>query len=113
MADRDTKPDNGVTRELATEKLRPVDLAVSKPNACDCDRTRYMRDGKFLCQLRECKCGAVSVEGNAPACAWCEKCDTSIAIGPDDHRPRIPHEFTLRGDDGMHCAYCGALEGKV
>lgn len=88
---------------LASPKSRVEGVDVTAPNAGDCDRTRYMRGGKLLCQLRECRCGAISIEGRPPACAWCEACDSNPAIGPDDHAER---NACVRGADG-HCGYCG------
>jgi hypothetical protein len=68
-------------------------------------------------QYRRCKCGARerwdSGETVHP-CQGCEKCQTTFAQHPDDHKPLEPHQWAPRfdpqtgGPDRPICAVCHA-----
>lgn len=68
-------------------------------------------------QYMRCKCGECQYWGSGmmPAkCNWCEKCETTLAGGPNGHKTeRTPHflvETPVETDDGhgilSRCKYC-------
>lgn len=69
-----------------------------------------------------CKCGDSQAWGSMPPaqCAWCEKCQSSLAAGPDGHRDRVPHEFvaskveTDGGDATLtRCWFCHRTRKEI
>lgn len=70
-----------------------------------------------------CKCGDSSAFGSMPPdrCAWCEKCDSSLAEASDLHRERVPHDFSsvqsLKTDQGdatiTRCRWCHLTSDEI
>ena len=70
-----------------------------------------------------CKCGDATAFGSMPPyqCAWCEKCQSSLASHPDGHRDRVDHEFShvekIATDQGevtiTRCRYCHRTRAEI
>lgn len=70
----------------------------------------------------QCKCGNLKSwsSGCETPCAWCTKCDSDLATGPDLHRDRVPHEFEAHKvdtDEGpktlSRCRWCMRTKAQI
>lgn len=70
-----------------------------------------------------CKCGNSTAFGSMPPdqCAWCEKCQSSLALHPEGHRDRVEHDFssvkTIATDQGpatiTRCRFCRLTQAEI